>query len=83
VLGTDARVADASSQAQAHFEGAREATQRAENYITLTFLFAIALVFAGIALKLAKVWASGFLILVALIAVVAAVIALLSYPAQL
>jgi hypothetical protein len=82
-LAVDARVAELSNEAQAQFLDARAATHRAENYITLTFLFAIALVFAGIAIKLEKVWASGVLLALALVAVITAAFGLLSYPAQI
>jgi hypothetical protein len=82
-LAADARIEALQEEANAHNEDARKANERGDNYVRLTVLFAIALVFAGIGAKTERLTSSLFLIGLAFIALVVAIAALVSYPVDI
>jgi hypothetical protein len=81
-LAADAEMDRLINQAETSARMAGVASDRAENYVLLTVLFAIALVFASIGSKLSRVTTSGFLVGLALFTVLLAAFVMATFPIE-
>jgi hypothetical protein len=82
-LEADEAVRRATVEAEAWAEWAHEANQRGENYVLLTVLFAIALVFAGIGSKLTQVLTRTLVLGLAGLILLGASVALATFPIEM
>jgi protein-S-isoprenylcysteine O-methyltransferase Ste14 len=79
-LAADAEVDRLTSLSGSHASAAQQANNRAENYVLVTVLFAIGLVFASIGSKLERVTVSIFVLGLAVLTVIIAAVALATFP---
>ena len=79
-LAVDASIDELSRQAEASFTAAGQATDRAENYVLLTVLFAIALVVTNIGSKLNRFALSACLVSLAALLIFTAGLMLATFP---
>jgi hypothetical protein len=82
-LEADEAVKGATAEAEIWAEKAREANHRGENYVLLTVLFAMGLVFASIGSKLTQEVARASVLGLAALILLGAVVALATFPVEI
>jgi hypothetical protein len=82
-LAADAEVERLTSEAGDRARHAQEANNRAEDYVLVTVLFAIALVFASVGSKVSQIVAGTFAVAVAFTLTLLAALAMATFPIQI
>jgi hypothetical protein len=83
ILAADAEMLHSIEEAESQFHSASEANNRAENYVLLTVLFAIALVLAGIGSKLRRSGTRAFMVGLAFATMLAAGLVMATFPIEI
>jgi hypothetical protein len=82
-VAEDARAAELEQQADSFAATARDANQTGDNYVMLTIMFTLVLVFVGLATKMDTLRARLFLHVTALITLVAALVIVATFPIEI